>query len=95
MAEDIYKEFIDGTVDASLWHPGVQNVLDSQQRDEDEGGSDRLHVGCGLSAVGLLQLGDQNSDDVEEEQKVHLDRSKVERAARWNVRIKETERETG
>lgn len=77
MGEDIYKEIIDGPADASLWPPGEKDELDSQQRDEDEGGSHCLHVGCGLSAVGLFQLGDQDPDDVQEKEKVHLDRLTV------------------
>lgn len=58
MAEDIYKEIKNGPADESLWPPGEKDELDSQQRNQDEGGSHRLHVGCGLSAVGLFQLGD-------------------------------------
>lgn len=67
VGEDVYEEIIDGPADASLRPPGEKDELDSQQRDEDEGGSHRLHVGRGLSAVGLLQLGDENPDDVQEE----------------------------
>lgn len=54
MAEDMYDELKDGPTDVSFWPPGEEDELDSQQRDEDEGGSDRLHVGCGLSTVGLF-----------------------------------------
>lgn len=71
VAEDIYKEVIDGPADAPLRPPGEKDELDSQQRDEDEGGSHRLHVGCGLSAVGVFQLGDQDPDDVQEEKEIH------------------------
>lgn len=68
----MYKEVIDGTADVSLWHMGEEDVLGSQQRDEDEGGPHCLHVGCGLSTVGDLQLGDQDPDDVHEKKEVHL-----------------------
>lgn len=54
MAEDVYKEVIDGPADASPRPPGQQDVLGSQQRDQDDGGSHRLHVGRGLSAVRLF-----------------------------------------
>lgn len=64
----MYKE----TVDASLWAPEQNDVLDTQQRDEDEGGSHRFHVGRGFGAVGLLQLRDEDADDVQEEEEVHL-----------------------
>lgn len=77
VAEDVIKEIIDGPADASVWPPGEYDVLDSQQRDEDEGGSHRLHVGRALGAVGFFQLGDQDPDDVQEEEKVHLGEVKV------------------
>lgn len=72
VAEDVYEEVIDGAADSSLWPPGKKDELDTQQGDEDQGGSHRLHVGRGLGAVGLLQLGDQDADDVQEEEEVHL-----------------------
>lgn len=71
----MYKEIIDGVADASLRPPGEDDELDAQQRDEDEGGSHCLHVGRGLSTVGLLQLCDQDTDDVQEEDEVHLGRA--------------------
>lgn len=72
VAKDVNKEIIDGPADASVWSPGENDELDSQQRDEDEGGSHCLHVGRALGAVGFFQLGDQDPDDVQEEEKVHL-----------------------
>lgn len=72
MGEDVYEEIVDGPADASLWPPGEDDELDSQQRHEDEGGSHCFHVGCGLGTVGLFQLGDQNPDDVQEKEEVHL-----------------------
>lgn len=77
MAEDIYKEVIDGPANASFRHHGEKYVLDSQQRYEDEGGSHCFHVGGGLSAMGVLELGNQNPDDVQEKEKVHLSRKKI------------------
>lgn len=65
MGEDVHTKFKDATANVALRPPGEEDVLYSQQRDEDEGGSHCFHVGQGLSAVGLPQLGDQNSDDVE------------------------------
>lgn len=72
VTKDVNKEIIDGPADASVWSPGENDELDSQQRDEDEGGSHCLHVGRALGAVGFFQLGDQDPDDVQEEEKVHL-----------------------
>lgn len=63
VGEDVVEEIVD-VADASLRPPRHEDELDSQQRDEDEGGPHRLHVGRGLGAVRLLQLGDQNTDDV-------------------------------
>lgn len=74
MAEDIYKEVIDGPAGTSLRPRGEKDELNSQQRYEDEGGSHCFHVGGGLSAVGFLQLGDQNPDNVQEKEEVHLGR---------------------
>lgn len=73
----MYKEVIDGTADASLRPLGKKDELDSQQRDQDEGGSHRLHVGCALGAVGVFQLGDQDPDDIQEKEEVHLCRRMV------------------
>lgn len=72
VAEDVHEELIDGADDASLRPTGDKDVVDSQQGDEDEGGSHCLHVGRGLGAVGLLQLSDQDADNVQEEEEVHL-----------------------
>lgn len=72
VAEDVHEELVDGTADASLRPPGYKDELDTQQGGEDEGRSHRLHVGRGLGAVGLLQLGDQDAHDVQEEEEVHL-----------------------
>lgn len=68
VAKDIYKEVKDGPANVSLRPPGEKHVLDPEQRDEDEGGSHSLHVGCGLGTVSLPQLGDENSDNVQEEE---------------------------
>lgn len=54
------------------WYPGHEDVLDSQQRDQDERGSHRLHIGVRLNAVRLPQLGNEDSDDVQEKENVYL-----------------------
>lgn len=41
-----------------------QHELDAEERDEDEGGSDRPHVEAGFGLVGHSQLGDKDSNDV-------------------------------
>lgn len=72
VAEDVHEELVDGAEDAFLRPEGEKDELDTQQGDEDEGGSHRLHVGRGLGAVGLLQLSDQDADNVQEEEEVDL-----------------------
>lgn len=79
MDKDVHTKFIDDLADASIRPPGEKDKLDSQQRDEDESGSNCFHVGYGLSTMGFLQFGDQNSEDVKEKEKVHLDRLKNKR----------------
>lgn len=76
MGKDVHTEFIDGSADGTLGTQGEKDELDSQQRDEDKGGSDCFHVGYGLCAVGLFQFGNQHSDNVEEKEEVHLHRFK-------------------
>lgn len=66
---DIHVALEDALV---VWFVGQQDKLDSQQRDEDEGGSDRPHVQAGFSLVGHPQLGHQNTHDVEQKEKVDL-----------------------
>lgn len=72
VVEDVHEELVDGAADAFLRPKGDKDELDTQQGDEDEGGSHRLHVRGGLGGVRLLQLGDQDADDVQEEEEVHL-----------------------
>lgn len=72
VAENVNNKVIDGAVAAFLWSPGEQDELGSQQRDEDECGSHGLHVGGGLSTVGVFQLGDQHPHDVQEKEEVDL-----------------------
>lgn len=43
---------------------GQQDVLDTKQRDEDEGGSHSSHVQTGLRLVRHSELGDENPNDV-------------------------------
>lgn len=58
----------------SLWFVGQQDVLDAQERYKNQGGAHGLHVEAGLSLVGHLQLGDQDTHNVQQEEQVHLER---------------------
>lgn len=72
MAKNVEYKVIDGAVAAFFWSPGEEDELGSKQRDEDECSSHCLHVGGGLSMVGLFQLGDQDPNNVQEKKEVHL-----------------------
>lgn len=52
---------------------GEQDKLNTQQRDEDEGGSHSPHVEAGLGLMRHPQFGDENPHDVQQEEKVHLE----------------------
>lgn len=73
----VHEDLHDVQVD--LRHPvvlrlvGEQDELDAQQRDEDEGGSHGPHVEAGLGVVRHPQFGDEDPDDVEQEEEIHLE----------------------
>lgn len=50
--------------DPSLWLVGKQDILNSQKRHQDEGGSHGFHVKTGFRLMGHLQLGDEHSHNV-------------------------------
>ncbi|TNN49327.1 hypothetical protein EYF80_040502 [Liparis tanakae] len=52
---------------------GEQHKLDAQQGDEDEGGPHGPHVEAGLGLVRHPQLGDEDADDVQQEEEIHLE----------------------
>lgn len=52
---------------------GQQDKLDAEQRDEDEDGPHSPHVQAGLGLVRHPQLGDEDPDDVQQEEEVHLE----------------------
>lgn len=73
----MHEDFNDVQVD--LRHPVLsglvreQHILDAEQRDEDERRPHGPHVEAGLGLVRHLQLGDEDPDDVEQEEEVHLE----------------------
>lgn len=58
--------------DPSLRLVGKQDVLNSQKRHQDEGGSHGFHVETRLRLMGHLQLGDEHSHDVQEKEQIDL-----------------------
>lgn len=73
----VHEDFHDVQIDLKnpwvLGFVGEQHKLNTQQRDEDEGGSHSPHVEARLGLVGHSQLGDENPNDVQQEEKVHLE----------------------
>ncbi len=50
-----------------------ENVLDAQQRNQNEGGSDSFHIQTRLCMMRHFQFGDENSYDVQQKEQVHLE----------------------
>lgn len=67
---DVQVDLIDPVITGLV---GEQDILDAEQRDEDEGGPHGPHVEAGLGLVRDPQLGDENPDDVQQEEKIHLE----------------------
>lgn len=71
MHQDVHDVVIDLRVAIRfIWE---QDKLDTKKRDENEGGSHSPHVETGLGLVCHSQLGDENPNDVQQEEKVHLE----------------------
>lgn len=73
VGEDLHDVHVDLHHPVVLGLVGEQDELDPQQRDEDQGGPHGPHVEAGLGLVGDPQLGDQNPDDVQQEEQIHLE----------------------
>ncbi len=72
MGEDVHEELVDGQRDASAGLQRHQDELNAQQRNQDDGAADRLHVDVSLGAVSDPQFSDQHPHDVQQEEQVHL-----------------------
>lgn len=70
--EDVHDVVVHLLGDAALGSPWEQHKLDAKEGDKNQGGSHCLHVQVGLSLVGVFQLGYENTNDVQQEEKVHL-----------------------
>lgn len=70
--EDVHHVVVHLLGDPALGSPGEQHKLDAKQWHQNQGGSHCFHVQVGLCLVGVFQLGDENTDDVQQEEKVHL-----------------------
>lgn len=71
--EDLHDVGVDLVAPVVVGLVGQQDVLDAEQRDEDERGPHRPHVQAGLGLVRHPQLGDEHLHDVEQEEEVHLE----------------------
>lgn len=70
--EDVHHVVVHLLSNPALGSPWEQHKLDAKQRDKDQGGSHCFHIQVGLSLVGVFQLGYENTDDIQQEEKVHL-----------------------
>lgn len=71
--EDLHDVQVDLKDPVVLGLVGEQDELDAQQGDEDEGGPHGPHVEAGLGLVRHPQLGDEDADDVQQEEEIHLE----------------------
>lgn len=58
--------------DSSFWLVGNQDILNSQERHQDEGGSHSFHVQAGFCLMSHLQLSDEHPHDVQQEKQIDL-----------------------
>lgn len=72
--EYVHDVLVDLPGQPVFWPPGDDDKLYSEQRHQDQRGPHRLHVHVGLGAVRVPQLGHQHSDDVQQEEEIHLQR---------------------
>lgn len=66
---DIVVDFGRNTFPGFVWE---ENVLDSQQWNQNEGGADRFHIQTRLCLVRHFQFGDENSNDVQQKEQIYL-----------------------
>lgn len=72
MHEDVHHVVIHLLSDPALWSPWEQHKLDAKEWDKNQGGSHCFHVQVGFSLVGVFQLGYENTNDIQQEEQVHL-----------------------
>lgn len=75
MHEDVHHVVIHLLSDPALRSPWEQHKLDAEEWDKNQGGSHCFHVQVGLSLVRVLQLGYENTNDIQQEEKVHQESS--------------------
>lgn len=72
MHQDVHNVVVDLRGHPSLRLVGQQDVLDPQERHQDERGPHGFHVEAGLRLVGDLQFGDEHSHNVQQKEQVDL-----------------------
>lgn len=85
MHEDLHDVQVDLRDPVLLGLVGEQHELDAEEGDEDERCSHRPHVEAGLGLMRHSQLCDKNPNDVQQEEKIHL-----ETKSRYNPNACET-----
>lgn len=73
MHQDVHDVVVNFRGDPSLRLVGKQDILNSQQRHQDERRSHCFHVETGLGLMSHFQFGDENSNNVQEEKQVDLE----------------------
>lgn len=83
--EDVHDVVVHLLHGPALGAPWEQHELDAQQRHEDERGPHGLHVEVGLRLVRDLQLRDEHTHDVQQEEEVHLGESSTVMGISWRL----------
>lgn len=73
--QDVHHIVIHLLSDLAFWSPWEQHKLDAKQRNQNQGGSHCFHVQVGFCLVGVFQLGYENTNDIQQEEKIHQQRS--------------------
>lgn len=73
MHEDVHNVHVYLKEPVILGFVRKQDILDTKQRDKDEGPPHRPHVEAGLSLMCHPQLGDEDSNNIQQEEEVHLE----------------------
>lgn len=84
MHQYVHDIVVDFRGDPSFRFVGEQDILNPKKRYQDESSSHRLHVETGLSLVGHLQLGDEDSHNVQQKEQIHLKREEQMKSASYS-----------
>lgn len=72
MHYDMHDVVVDFSRNAPCRFIWEENVLDAQEWNQNEGGTDSFHIQTRLCMVCYFQFGDEDSYDVQQKEQVHL-----------------------